>query len=158
MSQEPGYISTVDVLHELEKVAEALESKDFHFGTLCLNKILESIDPEPPQPSPDDVPVDALSTSGHSEARKFIKALDSKDLALAAMCLRKAARAYGAGSPLPGISVLDSKALKSAVEECCHYIASADLSLAANCVRRAAKAISLEDAVDVAPVAEETAS
>lgn len=146
----------MDVLHELEKVAEALESKDFHFGTLCLNKILESIDPEPPHPSPDDVPVDALSTSGHSEARKFIKALDSKDFALAAMCLRKAARAYG--SPVPGIRVLDSRALKSAVEECCHYIASADFSLAANCVRRAAKAISLEDAVDVAPVAEETAS
>ena len=81
---------------ELEKLAEGLESRDFHFSATCAFKALHILVPPPVKPDPHAVEQEAVGTDWVHEASKAIKALENKDQALAAMCLRKAVKAYRA--------------------------------------------------------------
>ena len=81
---------------ELEKLAEGLESRDFHFVGTCATKALHALTPPPEKPDPHALEKEAVSTDWVHEANKSIKALENKDHNLAGMCLRKAVKAYRA--------------------------------------------------------------
>ena len=96
---------------EIEKLAEGFEARDFHFAVVCANKVLNLLVPE--QPHEDE----ALSTGWLAESHKSLKALDSKDFGLAAMCLRKAVKAYTGNPAIVGATAEDVKAVRHYFEE-----------------------------------------
>ena len=81
---------------EVEKLAEGLDSRDFHFIGICATKVLHLLAPPLERPDAHALEKEAVSTDWIHEANKSIKALENKDPSLAAMCLRKAVKAYAA--------------------------------------------------------------
>lgn len=74
---------------ELERVAEAFESRDFHFAYRCMTKILHHYFPHDDKID-EDPAARAFSTGAHAELHKALNAIDAKDFHLAGTCLRKA--------------------------------------------------------------------
>lgn len=126
------------LFEEIEKLAQARNTRDFHFAASCANKILASIAPPPPAQE-----VEATSQSGVAEAHKAIKALDCKDFALAGLCLRKAIKGFAAGPGFPGVTVIDAFNLRAHVSEISHSISEQDFSTAADYVRRSTEYFTL---------------
>ena len=94
---------------EIEKLAEGFESRDFPFAAVCASKILTHLIVEVPA---DD---EAVSIRWVAQARKSIRALETKDFGLASMCLSKAVKAYAGVPAIVGITAADPKAV-------CHYL------------------------------------
>ena len=133
---------------EIEKLAEGFEARDFHFAVVCANKVLNLLVPE--QPHEDE----ALSTGWLAESHKSLKALDSKDFGLAAMCLRKAVKAYTGNPAIVGATAEDVKAVRHYFEEIAIFLSTSEFPNVAMYVRKLAKKLTLTP-VAPAPVAEE---
>jgi len=74
---------------ELERIAEAFESRDFHFAYRCMTKVMHHYFPHNEAVDTDET-ARAFSTGAHAELHKAINAIDGKDFHLAGTCLRKA--------------------------------------------------------------------
>lgn len=111
---------------ELERIAEAFESRDFHFAYRCMNKVLHQYFP-PTESVDEDETARAFSTSAHAELHKAINAIDGKDFHLAGTCLRKAHQELAPTLPAP---------LAHSLHEFSIAIESEDFSTAGSEVRR----------------------
>ena len=121
---------------ELEKLAEGLESKDFPFVGVCATKVLHHLVPAPVKPDPHAFEQEAVATDWVHEANKSIKALEGKEHSLAALCLRKAVKAYPAGPVAQAELLLDEPAaLLKLFEHLSNALISQEYSTAADAVR-----------------------
>ena len=85
---------------EMERVAEAFESRDFHYAYRCMTKILHHYFPHD-KAVDEDPAARAFSTGAHAELHKALNAIDSKEFHLAATCLRKAHAELAPALPEP---------------------------------------------------------
>jgi len=120
---------------ELEKLAEGLESKDFPFVGVCATKVLHHLVPAPVKPDPHAFEQEAVATDWVHEANKSIKALEGKDPSLAALCLRKAVKAYPAGPAAQAELLGEPGALEKVFERLSSAVGSQEYSSAADAVR-----------------------
>jgi len=120
---------------ELEKLAEGLESKDFPFVGVCATKVLHHLVPAPVKPDPHAFEQEALATDWVHEANKSIKALESKDPSLAALCLRKAVKAYSAGPAAQAELLGEPDELLKLFERLSNAVSGQQYSTAAEAVR-----------------------
>lgn len=128
---------------ELEKLAEGLESRDFHFIGTCATKALHLLTPINHTGDPHALEKEALGTDWVHEANKTVKALENKDHSLAAMCLRKAVKSYRAQpEPLAQacLKVESAEAVKL-LEQLAMAIHGQEWTAAADKVRRLNEAI-----------------
>ena len=128
MLNEPIHKDPSSLEAQLEKLAEAFDSRDFPFAAICLKKILGKLGPAPEQ----DEATRAFSTDVQAELQKAINAIDGKDFPLAAACSRKA---------------LEQMTLDPAVKENATIFVSSldteDFSTAADAIRHIRKAAGL---------------
>ena len=120
---------------ELEKLAEGLESKDFPFMGVCATKVLHHLVPAPVKPDPHAFEQEAVATDWVHEANKSIKALEGKDPSLAALCLRKAVKAYPAGPVAHAELLGEPAALLKLFDRLGNAISGQEFSTAADAVR-----------------------
>ena len=116
-------------------MAEGLESKDFPFVGVCATKVLHLLVPAPAKPDPHAFEQEAVATDWVHEANKSIKALEGKDPSLAALCLRKAVKAYQ-GEPAAQAELLgEPLALRKLLDRLSQALGSQEYSTAAETVR-----------------------
>ena len=123
---------------ELEKLAEGLESRDFHFAGTCAFKALHILAPPQTKPDAHALEQEAVGTDWVHEASKAIKALENKDQALASMCLRKAVKAYRAKPEPPARATLSGEPAEYLrhFEQLASCISSQEWTSAAERIRR----------------------
>ncbi|MBS2035622.1 hypothetical protein JST97_11590 [bacterium] len=128
---------------ELEKLAEGLESRDFHFMGTCATKALHLLSPPVVTGDPQALEKEATGTDWLHEASKTVKALENKDHNLAAMCLRKAVKAYRALPEPPARASLKGDAAEALklLEQLATAIHGQEWTSAADKVRRLNEAI-----------------
>lgn len=116
---------------ELEKAAQAFDTRDFPLASLCLGKALKQVEPPhgPGNPIPHDHSPDA-------ELHKMLQALEDGMFPMAAFCLRKAMQGIQAGQA-PGLKleVHDPAVALVAAEDFARCLEVADHSGAADQLR-----------------------
>lgn len=129
--------STDSIADEIEKMAEALENRQFHLASLCLGKIVNQI---PLAAVEQDGQPEAFSTHFHAEGHKVVKAIDQQNYSLASLCLRKVVKAVTEVTLPPGMRLKDPISAKATAERLVHALSSADLHMTADLSRKLARA------------------
>jgi hypothetical protein len=137
--------SRTGVLDELEKLAEGFERRNFHFVSLCLTKIVREVAPPEALQTETTLAEEAVSTGGLAELHKTVKALDTKDFHLAAVCFRKALAAYNAAPPtLQGVTISNQPALNATLSDVSKSLTEGDFTSLAAHVRHIAALLIVE--------------
>lgn len=101
---------------ELERIAEAFESRDFHFAYRCMTKVLHQYFPADDKVDQSEI-TRAFSKDAHGELHKAINAIDSKDFHLAGTCLRKAQQELEPTVPAPIANSLHEISIAIQIED-----------------------------------------
>jgi hypothetical protein len=136
--------STNSMADEIEKMAEALENRQFHLASICLGKIVDQV---PLSAAEQTGEPEAFSTHFHAEGHKVVKAIDQQNYSLASLCLRKVVKACDEVSLPPGVRLKDPISAKATAERLVHALSSADLHMTADLSRKLARAFEFPAAV-----------